>query len=1396
MMNRGLALISFLLATIAIPHEFYLSRSAGRFQAVYADQANLRESVTTEEADPSDWWDTRWRYRTRVQRSAPYRDGAVRAVEAAVDLPLLLEKAGIPGEVDPESIRVIEADGREMPSAFRPEAGARSHYVTWLTEGQSGAAHIYFDTRDAGIAPADYDDRQLPPVNLLHNADFEDGLESWEVEPRELASFGRFADTTGRQSLRLVVDENSGEADGRTVTIRQRLNVKDFAGREMVFECDWLAERAPYGAPISVEIRQYRPDGSRILEYAVEPRWLTLELAEGQPVRLSQRGRFSPEAAIAEVCLLVRCYVIDGVCGGHVEGPESHFTIWLDRVTLRASERWPWPDSTNAGFVEGAIAGAPLNRGFEFTGRRRLFFTGASEGPLTAWELDPGPESVHWGLGAGTLEFWCRPGWDPDDGVERVFFMGYGYLYRLQSRLRKLGAGGENRLEFVIADGDRVRRRVTGPAPLRKGEWSHIAATWNFSKAHLQLFIDGKLVGEEGPGEASWPFSLTAQDPRARHLGIGISENDKRSLPMQAFIGGRMAGKKWPYDGSAEAVIDEFRISDVVRYSADFTPRREEFELDPSTRALWHFENERDGIHHGGDQLVRSYLGVEEPPRKERAPLDILEGGTIERRMVEVNPRAPEELFAANRGRARLEDENPFREMPDPRFVEYRRRTAGYTIFNGSEEFSLEVGGDFPPLMERVIYRLAPGSSESTLLPRWRANDNVVPFSQESLRDTLAPGVENEAEKALEVMKYALATTAYYDADYCETLPCGRHRPRVGYTLIRALNIYPFDQCGPANFTLKKLFLTAGISSNDFRGTHHHFQQSFYDGDFRLFDIAPRMYWLNRDNETVASLRNIGEDPHCKLREPGNLNSFFPGGPSSAAFRTAHRPHRIDLYLRPGENLEVGWMNRGRWFELSGRRRPIPLARIPPRFGNGMIEYRPTLEGGASVFDNLEIRGSSLQARDPSRPAVFIYRVTCPYIFSDGIFSGFYTAGEPGAIRLSLSFDRGRTWTRVWENPGLAGLMKVRLREQISARYEYWLRVELDAGGDNVLEDPVVRTVFVNSDLSLPGRLALGDNRITFVAAEPKVPVQTTCTWVERYRTDLGVSLNALDYYNLDYDRHRNLWVVPPGGSRQLEVAVEGRALKGTVSIEGLPTDWSVTPSQQEIAVADGAEPAYTGFLVTAPERAEGRITPLEVVVRGEDRERRVPAEVLSARSPLVREAEAADGMSEEVEILEIPDASGRRAVLFAGRGELEFDLDPAEGGTYALWLRARWEPNARARLFLDSGEGGLREVIARRLFGVRDWTDTTYGFTKGFLHHPGDGNFEHWAWYRIPEVAVPAGRRRLTLIAEAGAYLDALLLLPETPGMNRAGMNLFHNWNYGVATADWESNVIPDFRF
>lgn len=1321
------------------------------------------------------------RYRTQITAPTVSRDAESRQVEGALDLPLLLQQAGLEGKFDPASLRLVEG-GKQVPFAYRTEYNPRLRrdeaYLAWTSRsrpGETSTCDVYWDTEAAAVKALAFDPAVLPVENLLRNPDFEQAEGNrptgWEVSSPALVSLSSWAKGTGQRSLRVAVDETTPAEADRTLYLSQTVDVTRFAGQEFLFACDLLAERAAYGCPVSVRIEQYRADGSRLGWFAIQPRWLTVELAQGQLVQLCERGTLSPQTATIKVSIALRCYVNDADTGRRVEGPESHFTVWLDRFVLRPGQRWPWPGLSHAGYVAGALPSAPVNHAFEFRGKRRLAFNGGSEGTRTN-NVDGDASTVHWGLERGTLELWCRPNWDAEDGVERTLFYGLAYNHRLQSQLRKRGSDGRNALEFASVDSGGTRRSVSGQADLRAGVWSHLAATWDFPRAQLQLFVNGRLIGSTGPGDKPWPCSRQ-HTVEGMPPGMGISETDTRSLPMQAFLGG---DRNWDEAGSAQAALDEFRISDSVRYQGDFTPPREEFVVDAATRALFHFEDDGQGVHSADDGLVGGYLGCDVDPELEQVSFEMRTGDAVAQRLVTVRPHASEALFQANRAENRMKVTRPVEQLPDPRFIDFRTRSVERVVRGDGEELQVTVGGDYQPLMRAITFEhAAEGQPRATLLPRWRANDNVVPFSFQSLAETLAPGAKDDAQKAFEVFRYALQSTNYYDAGYCETLPT-RHRERVSYTLLKHLNMYAFDQCGPLNFTMRKLLLAAGISSNDAPGTHHQFEQVFYDGSLRLLDLSPRMYWLNWDNKTRLSLRGLEENPYLKVRQGGDANAWLPGRRSQASFGTAERPHSMDFNLRPGERASVSWHNEGRWFELTGKREPIRLEKIPPYYGNGALLCDLTVEGGACDRTNLSVartpEGPAFSLARADAPGVLIYKAQCPYIFSDGKLTGQYSAASAGEITVSVSFDEGKSWQQLWSNPGVTGALSVDLRDQIMARYVYWLKLELGAGSKARVLSPQVRSVFVVSPLSLPGRLRLGDNRIRFVAGPVTSPIKTSCQWTERYLTDLGISLKALSYYHNSGEALRNLFIVRPGEMLPVKVALLGREAKGRLSVE-TPSPLLKTSAPQSLS----PDKQQAEFAVSLPGVAEGSIEAFDLVLREGDSERRVTAQVLVAQSALVCEAEDAAKLSGGALLAPLAELSGAKGVRFESPGEMTFEVDAPKQGEYALWLRARWEPGSRTSMTLTLDGGKARQLQAEAMIGFSDWTSESRAHTKMFAHF--GEQYGQWSWYRIGGINLMPGKHTLTLGAQSGAFFDCLTLLPATEVMDRAAMNLFQNWNF-----------------
>jgi len=107
------------------------------------------------------WWSPDWHHRIRVETFSGRFDRADEPVELKADFETIFSRLGIPGTLDPNSIRVIDQSGsaREVPSQFEPASGE----IIWLTgrmeADTSKTYYVYFDVLENGPkqAPRYYD---------------------------------------------------------------------------------------------------------------------------------------------------------------------------------------------------------------------------------------------------------------------------------------------------------------------------------------------------------------------------------------------------------------------------------------------------------------------------------------------------------------------------------------------------------------------------------------------------------------------------------------------------------------------------------------------------------------------------------------------------------------------------------------------------------------------------------------------------------------------------------------------------------------------------------------------------------------------------------------------------------------------------------------------------------------------------------------------------------------------------------------------------------------------------------------------------------------------------------------------------------------------------------------
>lgn len=115
-------------------------------------------------------------------------------------------------------------------------------------------------------------------------------------------------------------------------------------------------------------------------------------------------------------------------------------------------------------------------------------------------------------------------------------------------------------------------------ADLRDGNWHHIALQRNSSSGELSVYVDGVLHRQAiGPvGDLSYPNGETGRDELEPFLVLGA--------------------EKYGFANDYVGLIDELRLSTVLRYSANFTRPSAPYTLDGSTAALYHFDEQSGDV--------------------------------------------------------------------------------------------------------------------------------------------------------------------------------------------------------------------------------------------------------------------------------------------------------------------------------------------------------------------------------------------------------------------------------------------------------------------------------------------------------------------------------------------------------------------------------------------------------------------------------------------------------------------------------------------------------------------------------------------------------------------------------------------------------------------------------
>lgn len=133
----------------------------------------------------------------------------------------------------------------------------------------------------------------------------------------------------------------------------------------------------------------------------------------------------------------------------------------------------------------------------------------------------------------------------------------------------------DGKIAFGVSQGS-SGNTICGTITVADGIWHHVAVTRNETSGELRIYVDGRLDAQgNGPrGNVSYHNGRSTTSPKDPYLVIGAEKHDANRSQYPSYSGR----------------VDEVRLSNIVRYTSNFTSPTAPFTSDVNTMALYHFD--------------------------------------------------------------------------------------------------------------------------------------------------------------------------------------------------------------------------------------------------------------------------------------------------------------------------------------------------------------------------------------------------------------------------------------------------------------------------------------------------------------------------------------------------------------------------------------------------------------------------------------------------------------------------------------------------------------------------------------------------------------------------------------------------------------------------------------
>ncbi len=1065
--------------------------------------------------------DQQWKFTEQPYRvKLDWNSASGRACEIALDAKKLSQLVKQDSPADPNSLRVAaltNGKSEEIPITVmtRPSNSLRVYFV--LPENATGA-ELYFGGKST-TSPTG-----ATVTNLLTGAL---DAKKW-INPQ-----GKCAVTSEGDVLQL--------SSKSSTLVRKDFPIPDgiTPGAPVILD---YAIKSPsaYAWNLSIRTRQLDANGKELPSSATDPRWSTQYLPINGSMENCVVGHLDARAKTIRVQL--KCEVpelkTDLYGKPFSDTDQNQMKAEISRLELRVAQLIPFPGHNPDFFTDGVDGG----KAFHLTGTNAPFF---NNNPMAVWA--EGNKKIidqadyHFSKGDSTFEAWIKPELDSSK-AEYTIVEAYQDS-RKKSPIALTYNSGKKEWKLTVNDFGGHSKTLTATAELPNGEWSHVA-TCGSEKNGLALFLNGKKIASD-PSFAYQAANLETAERSDEimpdNISLGVARGPVRaaSLKKAVFLKG---------------AIDKVRFSTVARYTEDFTPSKK-IECDADTCAFFDYEGTYDGIHGAGDGYIDGSILAKDSPYANQITLEVCKNQKIASGKVQVYP---DDIVPENHPRNTLPVTN-YPKLPEAKDFNSIRETREktFTIQSGSK-FNLDIN---EPTYMNWVEIACPENGKPLEAPIVINKGDLDVRSYGDLRDTMFPADQppmSNHQRANYLFSFLIHASDYFMSHQAK-ISDQNTVVMAEYGGLAQIAGYCGFECGPLNSLAMNTFVNVlGNPACMTFGNAHLFEQQFFDGRWRVYDLSAQSYFPSRRQDDAASLGEIEEDAHLLSRFKDTSASHFYRLCARITYGGGILPAKKLTYtLNPGESFRIYWHNNGVYNDLQvalskvvarlqkgqgvdvlqeigatpSRRKEsvLQVDRPFPHYSNAYLSFNGTVSAGNPAFTKV--------SEDS-----FTYQVMLPY----PIVSANYKA-EGSNISYELSYDGGGTWRQV--PAGADGVCHLGL--EVRARNNYLLRVNGQRTGKFQAE-----TIVQMNTRVLTGALHQGKNELVFKSDSPG---SAKVTFSYRVDTNKELKFDGV-----------NSWGAIPGEEKQMVIMIPSEACE--IGVEGLSSKATVRGTQGIEAKLNGSK--------------------------------------------------------------------------------------------------------------------------------------------------------------------------------------------------------------------------------